>query len=79
MCEEPSPEGGIIRLSMSWEVWAPPWEKQGGGPCTKHDGAALEFQSKTTGEEEAGEEEEDEEGPTQNMTEYVSKADGEHW
>lgn len=52
-------------------------EKQGGGPGTKHDGAALEFQSKTTGEEEAGEEEE-EEGPTQNMTEYISKADGEH-
>lgn len=50
-------------------------EKQGGGPGTKHDGAALEFQSKTTGEEEAGEEEE---GPTQNMTEYISKADGEH-
>lgn len=62
LCEEPSPEGGIRRLSMSWEVLSTALEKQGGGPGTKHDGAALEFQSKTTGEEE--------EGPSQNMTVY---------
>lgn len=33
LCEEPSPEGGIIRLSMSWEVWAPPWKNKEEGPA----------------------------------------------
>lgn len=61
---------------MSWEVFSTALGKQGGGICTKHDGAASQFHCKTNGEQEGrrGEGEE----PTQNMTVYISKVDQEH-